>query len=129
MPFVDVPSRPLLLAGRNGEKHYQLKTYHLRRLVTHVEKGGALESHKGVPEAIREEQQKLEKDKRKGGRTLGTGAPYPPIDINALLSQPSTGLDNSAAKAEADSKGMRPLEIPGPRGRQGIRRAAGVKCH
>ena len=54
-----------------GKKHYQLKTHHLRRLVTYVEKGGVLESHKDVPEAIREElymeeQQNLEKDKRKG---------------------------------------------------------------
>lgn len=67
-----------------GRKHYQLKTYHLKRLVTHIEKGGVLESHKDVPEAIREdlytkEQQKLEKDKRKGGYYLRTGAPYPPI--------------------------------------------------
>ena len=52
-----------------GKKHYQLKTHHMRRLVTHVEKGGALESHKDVPETIREElymeeQQRLDRDKR-----------------------------------------------------------------
>jgi hypothetical protein len=74
-----------------GKTHYQLKTYYLKRLVTHVEKGGVLESHKDVPEGIRgdlymEEQQKLEKDKRKGGYSLGTGAPYPPININVLPS-------------------------------------------
>jgi len=38
-----------------GKKHYQLKTHHMRRLVTHVENGGALVSHKDVPEMIREE--------------------------------------------------------------------------
>ncbi|KAJ5977200.1 hypothetical protein N7501_000542 [Penicillium viridicatum] len=62
--------------------------------------GGILESHKDVPEAVRdelyrEEQQRLEKDKRKGGQAIGTGAPYPPINIlNVLLSQSSPyGLD------------------------------------
>jgi hypothetical protein len=38
-----------------GKKQYQLKTLHLRRLVTHVEKGGILEGHKDVPETVREE--------------------------------------------------------------------------
>lgn len=49
-----------------GKKHFQLKTHHLRRLVTHVEKGGILEGHRDVPETVREElymeeQERLEK--------------------------------------------------------------------
>lgn len=74
-----------------GKKHYQLKTHHLRRLVTYVEKGGVLDSHKDVPEAVREElymeeQQKTEKDKRKGDPYLSRGGPYAPININVLPS-------------------------------------------
>jgi hypothetical protein len=38
-----------------GGKHYQLKTYHLNRLVTHVEKGGVLDGHRDVLETVREE--------------------------------------------------------------------------
>jgi hypothetical protein len=38
-----------------GKKHYQLKTYHLKRLITFVEKGGVLDSHKDIPETVREE--------------------------------------------------------------------------
>ena len=46
----------------------------------------------------------------------GTGAPYPPININVLPSQPSApGLDISATDAAVGSKAMNPLEIPGPR--------------
>ncbi|CAI7595764.1 unnamed protein product [Penicillium palitans] len=104
-----------------GKKHYQLKTYYIRRLVTYVEKGGLLESHKDVPEAIREElyieeQQRLERDKRKGGSSLIPGLPYPPININVLPSQsPTSGLDVSAANVAVDSKIMGALDIPGPR--------------
>lgn len=104
-----------------GKKHYQLKTHHMRRLVTHVEKGGLLESHKDVPEAIREElymeeQQRLERDKRKGGSSLLPGVPYPPININVLPSQsPTSGLDVSGANVAVDLKIMGTLEIPGPR--------------
>ncbi|KAJ5092277.1 hypothetical protein NUU61_007147 [Penicillium alfredii] len=104
-----------------GKKHYQLKTHHLRRLVTHVEKGGVLEGHKDVPETVREElymeeQQRLEKKNRKGGYTVENGLPYPPININVLPSQSSaTGLDIPAAQAAADPKSLSPLEIPGPR--------------
>ena len=54
-----------------GKKHYRLHTQPLRRLVTYAEKGGVLDSHKDVPDEIQEElymeeQQRLEKEKRKG---------------------------------------------------------------
>lgn len=59
-----------------GKKHYRLCTQTLRRLVTYAEQGGILETHKDVPDEIREElymeeQQRLEKEKRKGGSILG----------------------------------------------------------
>jgi hypothetical protein len=38
-----------------GKKHYQLKTHHLKRLVTYVEKGGVLYGHKDMPEMVHEE--------------------------------------------------------------------------
>lgn len=74
-----------------GKKHYQLRTQTLRRLVTYAEKGGILVTHKDVPDEIREElymeeQQRLEKEKRKGGNVPGAGTPYPPININVLPS-------------------------------------------
>jgi hypothetical protein len=102
-----------------GKKHYQLKTHHLRRLVTYVEKGGVLDSHKDVPEAVREElymeeQQKTEKDKRKGDPYLSRGGPYPPININVLPSQsPIPGVE--ASRKTDDPSTMDLLEIPGPR--------------
>ncbi|KAJ5300282.1 hypothetical protein N7508_007525 [Penicillium antarcticum] len=104
-----------------GKKHYQLNTYHLRRLVTYVEKGGILDGHNDVPEAVREElymeeQQRQENSSRKGGHFIGNGVPYPPININVLLSQSSApGIDISGAQAAADLTSLSPLEIPGPR--------------
>lgn len=103
-----------------GKKHYRLRTQTLRRLVTYAEKGGVLETHKDVPDEIREElymeeQQRLEKDKRKGGNILGGGTPYPSININVLPSH-LTGLDTTAPKAAVDSAGLKdlgPLKIPG----------------
>jgi hypothetical protein len=104
-----------------GKKHYPLKSHHIKRLITHVEKGGFLEGHKDVPEAVRdelyrEEQERLGKDKRKGGHIIGTGVPYPPININVLPSQSTAhGLDISAPKAAGDLQVMSPLDIPGHR--------------
>lgn len=69
--------------------HYPLKSHHIKRLISHVKEGGILESYKDVPEAIRdelyrEEEQKLEKNKSKGGQAVRTGALYPSININVL---------------------------------------------
>lgn len=38
-----------------GKKYYQLKTYHLKRLVTYVEKGRVLDRHKDMLEIVCEE--------------------------------------------------------------------------
>lgn len=104
-----------------GKKHYQLKTHHLKCLVTYVEKGGVLDGHRDVREMVcedlyMEEQQRLEKNSCKGG-CIGNGVLYPPININVLpLQSSTTGLEDiSAAQVAPDSKGLSPLDIPGPR--------------
>jgi hypothetical protein len=38
-----------------GKKHYPLKSYYIKRLITYVERGGVLEGHKDVLEAVRDE--------------------------------------------------------------------------
>jgi hypothetical protein len=101
-----------------GKKHHRLRTQTLKRLVTYAKKGGVLETHKDVPDEIKdelymEEQQRQEKDKRKTGNILG-GTPYPPINVNVLPSH-SAGLDATASDAIADpisSKETCPLKIP-----------------
>ncbi|KAJ5828207.1 uncharacterized protein N7525_006460 [Penicillium rubens] len=70
-----------------GKKHYRLRTQTLRRLVTYAEKGGILETHKDVPDEIQDElymedQQREEKNKRKGGNILGGQISHSPININ-----------------------------------------------
>lgn len=104
-----------------GKRHYPLKSHNIKRPISHVEKGGILESHKDVPEAVRdelyrEEEQKLEKSKRKGGQAVATGVPYPPININVLPSQSTAHeIDLSAPKASGEWQALSPLDIPGPR--------------
>jgi hypothetical protein len=101
-----------------GKKHYRLRTQTLRRLVTYAEKGGVLESHKDVPDAIQEElymeeQQRLEKEKRIGGNIAGPGTPYPPININVLPSHPAWVDITAPTVGSAESKDVSPLKIPG----------------
>ena len=105
-----------------GKKHYQLRTHHLRRLITYAERGGVLETHKDVPDDIREElyieeQQTLEKGKRKSENILAARAPYPPININVLPSQShSSRLDITASRTAVNPAGLKdmgPLNIPG----------------
>ena len=104
-----------------GKKHYQLRTQHLRHLVTYAEKGGVLETHKDVPDAVREElymeeQQRVERQKCKRGNVLEAGASCPPISIKVLSSQSPPGLNTAAPKPGVDSaspKDVSPLKIPG----------------
>jgi hypothetical protein len=104
-----------------GKKHYPLKSHHIKCLITHVEKGGVLEGHKDVPDAVRdelyrEEQDKLERDKRKGNHNTGTRSLYPPININVSSSQSAPhNLDVSAPKAAENLQNLSPLDIPGLR--------------
>ena len=104
-----------------GKKHYQLRTQHLRHLVTYAEKGGVLETHKDVPDVVREElymekQQRTERQKCKRGNVTEAGASCPPININVLSSQSPPGLDTAAPKTGVDSaspKDVSPLKIRG----------------
>ena len=88
------PHGPYCWVDPIGKKHYSLKTHHLKRLIAYVEKGGTLEGHKDVPEAVRnklykEDEDRQRVDKRKGGHATGTESPYPPFNniINVLPSQ------------------------------------------
>ncbi|KAJ5993438.1 hypothetical protein N7451_009162 [Penicillium sp. IBT 35674x] len=103
-----------------GAKNYPLKAHHIKRLITHVEKGGVLESHKDVPENVRkelyrEEQQKMDKGKRQEVQSAGAGAAHHPISIlNVLPAQPSVhGLDVSTPQPAAELTVASPLDIPG----------------
>lgn len=104
-----------------GKKHYPLKSHHIKRLITHVERGGVLEGHKDVPEAVRdelyrEEQDRLGRDKHKGSHITGARSAYPPININVSSSQSAPHrLDVSAPRAADNSQTLSPLEIPGLR--------------
>lgn len=101
-----------------GKKRYPIKSHHMQCLVTFVDKGCVLEGHKDVHEAVRDElyredQERLSKRKRKGGLVDGTGVPYPPININVLLSQSTAhGIDVSTSIAAVDLT-LSPLKIPG----------------
>lgn len=104
-----------------GKKHYRVRTQTLRCLVIYAEKGGILETYKDVPEEIQEElhmeeQQRLEKDRRKGGNVLG-GNPNPPINIFNVVPSYFPGMDTMVFKigSHSDQTGMRPLDIPGYR--------------
>ncbi|OQE10095.1 hypothetical protein PENFLA_c094G07593 [Penicillium flavigenum] len=101
-----------------GKRHYRLRTQTLRRLVTYVEKGGTLETHKDVPDEIRdelymEEQQRHEKEKRKYGNVFGDRGPYQPININVHPSSPTGLAPTTPADATAELRAMSPLNIPG----------------
>ncbi|EPS29874.1 hypothetical protein PDE_04824 [Penicillium oxalicum 114-2] len=101
------------------KKHYPPKSHHIKRLIAHVKKGGVLEGHKDMPEAVRdelyrEEHKRPSKGKRKGGHVDRSRAPYPPININILPSQSTIhGIDVSTSKAAVDLTALSPLEIPG----------------
>ncbi|OQE46959.1 hypothetical protein PENCOP_c001G06711 [Penicillium coprophilum] len=63
-----------------------------------------------------EEQQRLEKNSRKGGYIIGNGIAYPPININVYPSQSAAaGSGISATQTDAGPKGLSSLEIPRPR--------------
>lgn len=62
-----------------------------------------------------EEQRKIERGKGKGSHSLGSGVPYPPININFLPSSSTPGQGMSIVNAIVDLNAMSLLEIPGPR--------------
>ncbi|CAG8946997.1 unnamed protein product [Penicillium salamii] len=101
-----------------GKNHYPLKSHHIKHLITYIERGGVLEGHKDIPEAVhdelyREEQDRLNRDKHKGGHLTEARPAYPPININVSSSQSVPhGLNISAPKAADNSQTLSPLEIP-----------------
>lgn len=116
------PHGPHCWVDLMGKKHYPLKAHYIKRLITYVKKGGVLEGLKDMPETVRdelyrEEQQRLDKGKRKESQSTGIGSLYPLISIlNVLPSQSSThGLDISAPKPADNLTAMSPLETPGLR--------------
>lgn len=104
-----------------GKKYYLLKSHHIKRLITHVERGGVLEGHKDVPEAVRdelyrEEQDRLGRDKYKGSYVTRAELVYLPININISSSQSAPyRLNISAPRAADNSQTLSLLEIPGLR--------------
>jgi hypothetical protein len=101
-----------------GKKHYHLRTQTLRRLVTYAEKGGVLESHKDVPDEVRDElymedQQGQEKESRTGGKILSGEPPYPLININVHPSHPPQLATTVAPAGLAALKDIDSLNIPG----------------
>lgn len=69
-------ARSSLLGGPDREKTLPTQIPSHKTPITHVKKGGMLESHKNVAEAVRdelyrEEQERLDKNRRKGGQPPG----------------------------------------------------------
>jgi hypothetical protein len=105
----------------SGNKHYNLKTHHLRSLIRHVEEGNKLLSHEDVPQNIRqqlndEEQQRSKRQQKVAASSLT----IPPINItNVLPGQPSQSSmisfpgPNSAVGLPTNSSSC--LDIPGLR--------------
>ncbi|KAJ6025020.1 hypothetical protein N7540_005817 [Penicillium herquei] len=82
-----MPSWSTLLARSKWEKHYGLRTHHLKRLIAFVEKSGTLQSHEDVPDDFREylymeEQHRLESQQSKSNKTVGTTGSCHPINIH-----------------------------------------------
>ncbi|OJD09770.1 hypothetical protein AJ78_08938 [Emergomyces pasteurianus Ep9510] len=102
-----------------GNKHYRLETYHMKSL-EYVERGGIIETHDDIPDAIRkeiydEEKQQLER-KQKSCNTV-TGSSCPPININ-VLSTPSsqslmTSTPNSTETTLPRTTNSDSIDIPG----------------
>jgi len=70
-----------------GKKHYPLRPRHLKSLIRFVEQGGILETHRDVPEEIRqqlyaEEQHSLETKRQKASTST---ANLPPIHITNTM--------------------------------------------
>lgn len=77
----------------HGKKHYGLRTHHLKRLITFVEKGGTMQSHDDVPNNIREdlymeERHRLESQQSKNNKITDTPGSCP-INFNFNGVQPS----------------------------------------
>lgn len=106
-----------------GNKHYKLKTHHLRNLIKYVEQGYTLRAHDDVPDEIREqlyakEAHYIERQRKQGASQAG----FPPINItNVMPAQSPQGFTPCSVPATPESTGSLPcdhsvqLEIAGLR--------------
>jgi hypothetical protein len=106
-----------------GNKHYKLKTHHLRSLIKHVDQGYRLQTHDDVPDEIREqlyaeEAQYIERHRKLGAPQAG----FPPINItNVMPAQTPPASTPSSVPATPETTGSlsrdrsAQLEIPGLR--------------
>ena len=120
-----MPSRPTLLARPAREKHYRLRSHHLKRLIAFVEKGGTLQSHKDVPDNFREElyvedQHRLESQRSRNNMVGVPGSSQPiHINFNGMQYTPQREATNptaaSAMLLPPNEQVMEDLNIPGLR--------------
>jgi hypothetical protein len=69
-----------------GKRHYKLRTHHLRALIEFVEHGNTLQSHEDVPEQIREQLFKEERQRvERQPKAASCSTPFPPINITNVL--------------------------------------------
>ena len=104
-----------------GNKHYKLRTHHLKALIDFVTDGNTLQSHSDVPDHIREqlvaeEQQRIERQPK----CVGTPVPsYPPINITNVLpssqSPPQVDSIDSLSNVTTSTACIPSLSIPIPR--------------
>ena len=106
-----------------GNKHYKLKTHHLRNIIKCVEQGYRLSSHDDMPHEIREqlfaeEAQYVERQRKQGA----SHASFPPINItNVMPAQTPQASTPGSIPATPESTGLvscdhsARLEIPGLR--------------
>lgn len=57
------PHGPYCWVDLIGKKHYPLKAHYIKRLITHVKKGGVLDGHKDVLEVVRDELYREEQER------------------------------------------------------------------
>ncbi|EAQ88970.1 hypothetical protein CHGG_05589 [Chaetomium globosum CBS 148.51] len=105
-----------------GNRHYKLKTHHLRNLIKCVEQGCSLQTHDDMPHEIREqlyakEAQYAERQRKQGA----SQANFPPINITNVMPATPQASTLSSVPATPESTGLvscdhsARLEIPGLR--------------
>lgn len=104
-----------------GQKHYRLRTHHLKALVKLVQQGCVLDSHDAVPEDIRSQLYTKEQQRHKRRSTAASAATpgFPPIMITSVMpslssgspSTPSTGSTPISKHLHSDRAS---LDIPRP---------------
>jgi hypothetical protein len=101
-----------------GKQHYNMRSNHLKAIIDKIQKGRVVKSHNDVPDEIREqlyreERQRLERQPK----TNNVSSPFPPINITNVLPQSQSLITSSNAPTPQGD--VRPcgnvcLAIPGP---------------